>query len=136
MSLRIIYPLQRSGNLLFLRASVSGINGDSLRVRLLLDTGASYTTLPIKLLEDLGYSPAAATRRISIMTAGGMGRVPTLPISAFNCLGTIFTDFSIVALDLPFNPLMSGLLGMDVLSRVSATIDIKKAEVIVGSTIS
>jgi hypothetical protein len=70
------------------------------------------------------------------MTAGGMGRVPILPISAFNCLGTIFTDFSIVALDLPFNPLMSGLLGMDVLSQVGATIDIKKAEVIVGSTIS
>jgi clan AA aspartic protease (TIGR02281 family) len=132
MSSRIIYPLQRSGNLLFLRASVSGINGDSLRVRLLLDTGASYTTLPLKLLEDLGYNPTAATNRISIMTAGGMGRAPTISIAAFDCLGETFTDFSVVALDLPFNPLMSGLLGMDFLTQVGATIDIKKAEIMMA----
>jgi hypothetical protein len=37
MSPRVIYPLQRSGNLLFLRASVNGTNGDFLRVRLLVD---------------------------------------------------------------------------------------------------
>jgi predicted aspartyl protease len=132
MSPRIVYPLQRSGNLLFLRASINGANGDSLRVRLLVDTGSSYTTLPINLLEDLGYDiSAAANRRIAIMTAGGMGRAPVLPISTFNCLGQSFSDFPIVALDLPFNPLMSGLLGMDFLSRIGATIDIKTAQIIV-----
>ena len=113
MSPRIVYPLQRSGNLLFLRASINGANGDSLRVRLLVDTGSSYTTLPINLLEDLGYDiSAAANRRIA-------------------CLGQSFSDFPIAALDLPFNPLMSGLLGMDFLSRIGATIDIKAAQIIV-----
>ncbi len=132
MSPRIVYPLQRSGNLLFLRASINGANGDSLRVRLLVDTGSSYTTLPINLLEDLGYDiSAAANRRIAIMTAGGMGRAPVLSISMFNCLGQSFSDFPIVALDLPFNPLMSGLLGMDFLNRIGATIDIKAAQIIV-----
>jgi predicted aspartyl protease len=131
MSPRIVYPLQRSGNLLFLRASINGANGDSLRVRLLVDTGSSYTTLPINLLEDLGYDISAAANRIAIMTAGGMGRAPVLPISTFNCLGQSFSDFPIVALDLPFNPLMSGLLGMDFLSRIGATIDIKTAQIIV-----
>jgi predicted aspartyl protease len=131
MSPRVIYPLQRSGNLLFLRASINGTNGDSLRVRLLVDTGSSYTTLPINLLEDLGYDISTAAKRIAIMTAGGMGRAPVLPISTFNCLGQSFNDFPIVALDLPFNPLMSGLLGMDFLSRIGATIDIKKAQIVV-----
>jgi predicted aspartyl protease len=131
MSPRVIYPLQRSGNLLFLRASINGANGDSLRVRLLVDTGSSYTTLPINLLEDLGYDISTAAKRIAIMTAGGMGRAPVLPISTFNCLGQSFSDFPIIALDLPFNPLMSGLLGMDFLSRIGATIDIKAAQIIV-----
>jgi predicted aspartyl protease len=131
MSPRIVYPLQRSSNLLFLRASINGANGDSLRVRLLVDTGSSYTTLPINLLEDLGYDISAAANRIAIMTAGGMGRAPVLPISTFNCLGQSFSDFSIVALDLPFNPLMSGLLGMDFLNRIGATIDITAAQIIV-----
>ncbi|MCY6490139.1 MULTISPECIES: retropepsin-like aspartic protease [Leptolyngbya] len=133
MSSRVIYPLQRSGNLLFLRASIRGLNGDSLRVRLLLDTGSSYTTLPFKVLEDLGYEPSIATRQISIMTAGGMSRAPVLPISAFDCLGKTFTNFSIVALDLPFNPLMSGLLGMDCLSQIGAVIDVQKAEILMRS---
>jgi predicted aspartyl protease len=131
MSSRIIYPLQRSGNLLFLRASINGVSGDSLRVRLLIDTGSSYTTLPLKILTDLGYDISAAPSRIAIMTAGGMGRAPMLPIVAFNCLGQIRKDFPIVALDLPFNPLMSGLLGMDFLSQTGVVIDIKKAEIMI-----
>jgi clan AA aspartic protease (TIGR02281 family) len=130
MSPRIIYPLQRSGNLLFLRASISGINGDSLRVRLLVDTGSSYTTLPLKVLADLGYDLSTATTPISIMTAGGMERAPIIEIIALNCLGQMLTNFPIVALNLPFNPLMNGLLGMDFLSQTAATINIKKAEMI------
>ncbi len=35
-----------------------------------------------------------------------------LSIAMFNCLGKAFPNFPIVALNLPFNPLMSGLLGM------------------------
>jgi predicted aspartyl protease len=132
MSSRIIYPLQRSGNLLFLRASVRGINGDSLRVRLLLDTGASYTTLPLNLLTDLGYNPTETSRRVAIMTASAMGRAPVLPVAAFDCLGQTLQDFPVVALDLPFNPLMSGLLGMDFLNQIGVTINIKKAEIIIG----
>ena len=130
MSSRIIYPLQRSGNLLFLRASVCGSNGDSLRVRLLVDTGVSYTTLPLRVLEDLGYNASTARTRIDIMTASEMGRAPVLSIATFNCLGKAFPNFPIVALNLPFNPLMSGLLGMDFLSQAGVTIDIPKAEII------
>jgi predicted aspartyl protease len=127
MSSRVIYPLQRSGSLLFLRASISSIAGGSLRVRLLLDTGASYTTLPLKVL---GYTITSDTAQISIMTAGGLGRAPMLSIAAFDCLGKTIRDFSVVASDLPFNPLMSGLLGMDVLGRLGVTINIEKAEII------
>ncbi|GAP94659.1 hypothetical protein NIES2104_11700 [Leptolyngbya sp. NIES-2104] len=63
------------------------------------------------------------------MTAGGMNRAPSLPVLAFNCLGQTFTDLSIVVLNLPFSPLMSGLLGMDVLSQIGAILDIQKAEI-------
>ncbi|NJN49785.1 MAG: transcriptional regulator [Alkalinema sp. RL_2_19] len=129
MSSRVIYPLQRSGNLLFLRASVRGVGDSSLRIRLLLDTGASYTTIPLKMLEDLGYSANRASIQIPIMTAGGMNRAPRLIVTSFDCLGEHFTDFGVIGLDLPFSPLMSGLLGMDFLSRVGATIDIQKAEI-------
>ena len=130
MSPRTTYPLQRSGNLLFLRASATGlVENDFIQVRLLIDTGSAYTTLLLKLLEDIGYNPSTIDRQIPIMTASGMGRSPVISIATFNCLGKTMTDFSVIALDLPFNPLMSGLLGMDFLSKVGATIDIKKAQI-------
>jgi predicted aspartyl protease len=130
MSSRIIYPLQRSGSLLFLRASATGlVENDFIQVRLLIDTGSAYTTLPLQLLEDIGYNLGSVQRRIPIMTASGMGRAPIISIATFNCLGKTMTDFSVVALNLPFNPLMSGLLGMDFLNKVGATIDTRKAEI-------
>ena len=130
MSPRSIYPLQRSGNLLFLHASATGlVENDFIQVRLLIDTGSAYTTLPLKLLENIGYNPSTISRRIPIMTASGMGRAPVISIATLNCLGKTMTEFSVIALDLPFNPLMSGLLGMDFLSKVGAIIDIKKAQI-------
>jgi predicted aspartyl protease len=132
MSSRIIYPLQRSGNLLFLRASVGGLQGDPVRLRLLVDTGSSYTTLPLKVLADLGYVVDEQNRRVAIMTAGGMGRAPLVSVASFNCLGESIENFPVVGLDLPFNPLMSGLLGMDFLSRFNLVIDVRRAEIVMN----
>ena len=38
-----LYRLQRQGNLLILRAAVGATDGTAIVLRLLLDTGASYT---------------------------------------------------------------------------------------------
>ena len=129
MTSRIIYPLQRSGNLLFLRANIRGLDNRNTRVRLLLDTGATYTTLPLNVLEDVGYEFNTIDRRIDIMTASGKERVPIISIAAFNFLGETLTDFSVIGLNLPSHPLMNGLLGMDFLSKFGTTIDIKNAQI-------
>ena len=133
MTSRITYSLQRSGNLLFLRASLRGPDSSMTRVRLLIDTGAAYTTLPTSFLEEIGCEVNDVNRRIPIMMASAVGRAPVIQISEFNCLGKSMIDFPVVALNLPFSPLMSGLLGMDFLSQFGATIDIKKAEITMQS---
>ena len=54
MSTKKIYRLQRQKDLLWLRGAV-GRNQDSpLLLRLLVDTGASYTVIPTLILERLG----------------------------------------------------------------------------------
>ena len=70
------YRLLRHGrNLLAVQATISGNNGDATeyRVRLLVNTGASYTILPVKTLEDLGYDTRNPLRRQEIFT--GQGRI-------------------------------------------------------------
>ncbi len=52
---RKTYRLERRSRLLLLRAAVGGSNGQASVLRLLLDTGSSYTMLPVEVLEALGY---------------------------------------------------------------------------------
>lgn len=54
MSKKLIYQVQRQQNVLWLRAGVKGNNNTPLLVRLLIDTGASYTVLPQKILQRIG----------------------------------------------------------------------------------
>jgi predicted aspartyl protease len=49
MSQKIIDRVQRQQNVLLLRVAVSNLNNTPLLVRLLIDTGASYTVLPQKI---------------------------------------------------------------------------------------
>ncbi len=54
MSNKKIYHAQRQQNLLWLRAAVGRDRNTPLLVRLLIDTGASYTVLPLPILQRIG----------------------------------------------------------------------------------
>jgi predicted aspartyl protease len=127
-----MFSLQRYGNLLCLKASVRGLSGDPRVVRLLVDTGSSFTVLPIQILQDIGYSTEVASRSVSIMAAGGVLRSPVIDVLEFNCLGQQATEFSVVAMNLPFNPVFNGILGMDFMKRCRSVIDVEKGEIIVS----
>jgi predicted aspartyl protease len=129
MSPRRIFALQRYGNLLCLRASVRGLSGDLRVVRLLVDTGSSFTVVPVQVLQDIGYSQSEQYPSVSIMAASGILRSPVVAVAEFNCLGQQIADFSVVAMNVPFNPIFNGILGMDFMTRYRASIDIEKAEI-------
>jgi predicted aspartyl protease len=129
MSQRRIFPLQRYGNLLCLRASVKGISPDPRVVRLLVDTGSSFTVIPLQVLQDLGYDTNASTQSTNIMAAGGILRSPIITIAEFSCLGKQVDNFSVVAMNVPFNPVFNGILGMDFMTQYRVVIDVEKTEI-------
>jgi predicted aspartyl protease len=129
MSQRRIFSLQRYGNLLCLKASVRGPSSDPRVVRLLVDTGSSYTVLPVQVLRDIGYSPDDRGQTVSIMAAGGILRSPVIAVLEFNCLEQAAIDFPVVAMNVPFNPVFNGILGMDFMTRYRSVIDLQKAEI-------
>ena len=129
MSFKIIYQVQRQQNVLWLRAAVGTRNNTPILVRLLIDTGASYTVLPRKILQRVGCNLNEPIGNKKIVTANGAVAVPIVAVPNFNCLGVKRVNYPVVALDLPANSFTDGLLGMDFLYEVKAVIDVARGEI-------
>jgi predicted aspartyl protease len=128
MTSRRTYQLQRSGNLLFLKATVGSHEPGiaPILVRLLVDTGSSFTVLPSRVLADVGCDLQKPRNRVSIVAAGGVIQVPVVAVPWLNCLGQRVENFSVVVLNLPLQTFTNGLLGMDFLNQFGAVIDTKR----------
>lgn len=131
MSAKKIYRLQRHGDLLWLRIVVGRKGENPLFLRLLVDTGSSYTVLPARILKRIGCNLDAPIKTTTIVAAGGAIRVPIVAVPWLNCLGIEKENFPVVALNLPGTALVNGLLGMDFLKESRAIIDVVKAEILV-----
>lgn len=117
------YRLESYGQLLLSRVAVGGRNG--LRVvKLLIDTGSSYTILPFDILEAIGSEPSVARDRVRITTGSGYLIAPIVSVDWFNALGCKLTDFRVVAHTLPFGTFVDGLLGIDFLVKADAVVRI------------
>ena len=126
-----VYRLLRYGqNLLAVQATVgSREGGDFVRVRLLVDTGSSFTILPVQVLQNLGYDTRNPLRRQELVTGQGRIYVPVINVSWFNCVGQLIESFEIVAHDIPPNLRIDGLIGMDFLTFFQAVISVSDAEI-------
>ena len=82
-----VYRLQRQGTLLTLQAYVADPDGVYRGIRLLIDTGATYTILPVGFLKTLGYDVANAKQQTQVTAAGGNLPVPLVMVKRFSCLG-------------------------------------------------
>ena len=129
MSRKQIYRCNRQQNVLWLRAAVGRDRDSPLLVRLLIDTGASYTVLPIPILQCIGCNLNQPLGKKKIVTANGIITVPIVAVPRFNCLGIQKENYPVVGLDLPANSFTDGLLGMDFLREAKAIIDVAKGEI-------
>ncbi|MEB3831767.1 retropepsin-like aspartic protease [Phormidium sp. CCY1219] len=125
------YRLSRHGkNLLKVQAMAGGMQkGDFARVKLIIDTGSSFTILPVQVVETLGYDTQNTRFREEIITGKGKINAPVIQLTWFNCVGQILYDFPIVAYNIPARLRVDGLLGMDFLQSCQAVLSIHNAEI-------
>ncbi len=126
-----LQKLIRIGHLLATRAFLKGKGGTKV-LTLLIDTGSTYTIIPVEILESLGSSPAQSTDHVRIVTGNGILMVPRVVIPVFHCLGQEKMNFSVIGHTLPPAGPIDGLLGMDFLTQTKARIDIENAGIELG----
>ena len=90
-----------------------------LLLRLLVDTGATYTMIPMKAAMAIGCDPSIATRRIPIVTVSAVEYTPVVTIPMLTCLGHPFRAVEVACHDLPPQSAVDGLLGLNVLSQLA-----------------
>lgn len=122
--------LPHGQNLLKVPARVGGtVRGDYVLVRLVVDTGASFTIISVEILKALGYDTDNPLRRQEIVTGQGRIYAPVVRAVWFNCVGQLVESFEVVAHSIPPNLKVDGLLGMDFLTLCRAVIDVAESEI-------
>jgi len=108
----LVVPLTRRGNSFLVDTSVNG-----RQVKMLLDTGASITSLSSEQIQRLGLPPTGQSVRLS--TANGIRNAPLYRIKKIR-LGRLTIEDLIIA-EIEFNPNspIQGLLGTDLLNRAN-----------------
>jgi aspartyl protease family protein len=129
VSKQSVYRANRWGDLLWVRAAVGGKDSSVIKVRLLVDTGASFTLLPTKVVQLVGCNLEQPIRTQNVTAAGGTLAAPIVIVPWFNCLGQRIENFSVFAYTIPASTFMDGLLGMDVLRQYQAVIAVAQAEI-------
>jgi len=122
------YVLKKLGALYYTIATVKG-NIGVLGFKLLVDTGSTYSILPVESLRILGYDFANAKERVRLITGSGFILAPKIEVKWIQSLGCKFDSFPVVAHTLPPEMYFKGILGMDFLKQARAIIDVFQGEI-------
>ena len=95
-------------------------------VQFILDTGASKSLVPIKVLERIGSLQDTDNGPIFIETAGGSIKVDLYWIESVEVLGKRSERMLVAGYDLPPETRIEGLLGLDFLKMFRLVLDIPK----------
>jgi hypothetical protein len=117
-----------SAGLILVKAEISGPTRTGVAT-LVLDTGATSTSLNANVLRSLGYDPDAATAFVAMMTGTRVERVPRLMVNRLSALGRHAIGLRVLAHDLPAVAAVDGLLGLDFFRNLLLTIDFRAGQI-------
>jgi aspartyl protease family protein len=103
------------------------IEGEISRiVTMILDTGASYTHLPGRILQAIGYDPGISKERVKVVTSSGVEISPMIKVKRVRALGKFVENLEVLCHDLPSEAKVDGLLGLNFLRNFDISIKFKE----------
>ena len=114
--------------LILVEAELSGPTGTA-GATLILDTGATSTSLNADLLRSVGYDPDAATDFAQMATRTAVHTVPRLMVNRLSALGRHAMGLRVLAHSLPVQAAADGLLGLDFFRGLILTLDSRAGQI-------
>lgn len=111
--MKLARPFKFLGELIVIEARLRGPRSESVR-NLVLDTGATATTLIPSVIDDLGYSARDGNKLSRVTSAIGEEHGYSLNVAEFSALGVTTPNFMVNVFDLDHEG-FDGLLGMNFL---------------------
>ena len=105
---------------------LEGKGNSKQKIRMALDTGATYTMIPWKTAEILDLEPELSKERIEIITASGVEKAPLVTLNSMVVLGKRIEGTKVVVHDLPSKSYVDGLLGVKSLVELKLKVDFGK----------
>jgi len=91
-----------------------------------LDTGATYTMIPLEIVEALGFEPAMSKRKVDVITASRVEKAPLVILNSISVLNKEAKNVGCVVHDLPQESRVEGLLGLSLLKNFTVLIDFRR----------
>ena len=119
------HKLKKDTNIIALEAIIKG-ELRKKKIKMALDTGATYVMIPWEFAEILGYEPEVSRERIPMITASGVEKAPLITLDSINVLGKKAEGVSAVVHNLPQKSYVDGLLGLSYLKNFDVHLCFKK----------
>jgi len=104
---------------------ITGPDG-TVRVDLILDTGAILTAISSSVLNVIGYNTETITESYEIITANGIIELPKLKVDKIAIGNVEAKDIEVMCHDIPELAEIQGLLGLSFLQYFRTVIDYKQ----------
>lgn len=98
-------------------------NGVKKKVRMALDTGATFLMIPWEVAESLKLKPELSKERIETITASGIEIVPVIELPTVTVGNSKAKKVKAIVHDLPAKSRVDGLLGLSFLKNFSIKIN-------------
>jgi clan AA aspartic protease (TIGR02281 family) len=122
-------PFVTYGELIFVRGRIAGPLGTAT-ARLVLDTGAAYTTITPEIADHIGYSARDKTRSTRVRTAVGSEQGYALPVAKLSVLGIVAPSLLVHVFDLGHSDI-DGLVGLNFLNLLNYEIRLAERRILV-----
>jgi clan AA aspartic protease (TIGR02281 family) len=96
------------------------------RLKMVLDTGATYCMIPWHVAEELGYTPALSKTLVEVNTANGQIHTPLITVESMTVLKRTVRRCQVMVHDLPETSRVDGLIGLSFLMNCDLHIDFVK----------
>jgi clan AA aspartic protease (TIGR02281 family) len=111
------YPLKSDSGVIILEVSLISRNNRIIPLKMVLDTGASLTTVPLEAAIAIGCDPAKSKKRVEMITASGTEYAPVVTIPKIRFLNFELKNVTVICHNLPSRASVSGLLGLNILKN-------------------